>query len=1118
MTLGRKQLAQAQLAEPTVSQEELENLMKWQEELDNLMKELKDLRKRLAATETGAERKGKAEEGQDTHGEGGSSGRGGGRGEGTCRHGKQRGKCRECRGEGEAAGGEGTLRGRKELKEPTCDNADLCPFFIERLLNDEPLVSFTDAVGMMDKIQYTNGGQMRKFDLRKVKVGKYLEWAEKESPEDVRQALTVDEIAAVRAWTATDVCYVVTSKLRRPGLTRKSLCKVLPYAWLLFTGLHKLPERYIFNSSSGLKWKKAVSQKPTKGKEIKNEALAKALHEKAALKVGSCVTVMELTDKRGQRNRVNFIGIVRQLIDPGVKVTEQPGHNYPLETHRAWGKKTGVKLLRVEQLRTQDHFIVSLAQVQKMAKPWLKETVFEFSQQEVDDFQVGKLSYDSFIKVEDEYFEPADSTLYRGESNASPLVTWDAKIRVPDSIFSFHAPTSFSCDPAVIRGFTSDKTDKRTVFIVHGAAGWKLMDLSMYGEQEVLLEPVCHFQVLKADKFDANHLEVLMGERAPGLHIVEAHVCPGVSFLEVPTRSKVKELEEESYRHWCEQQQQQQQKVMLQCKFCPWTRLPELKSGDFQTWTDPMVWHQFWYAVHSLYPGVEAAAGGAAGPPGDPTLMKQWFAQKVAHYPDCKKEFEAAGLLGSGSEGITRGIIARFSMADKVHEYLYKKHPEMMTPPRAKSSRSPDDDTKEPKRHCTVKTEDFSDRVQTPADQCDYAPQHALRLPQAESDGMGCFGSYDASGAAVQPLQPQQSLAGASATGPQDPTGGVGLHAYHRSVFSVFLDAMTGVVFSPPQRSDDWSSYDVNQEFDEFKLAQVIGAYLRGGEVSSPVLHSFHQAMSAPDPAVPLPYFQQLQAAALTPVVTASLGAIYCYWRIEQELLHPYYVRQLARWQGDEIRGRLVNILLQLQQNDDPALLEQELKAFFAQMDHEIRLRLMESSGALRYYCRNTGSFAQVVRAPRIWCFFFVLRLRHDADFSRALWDKGFRFVGAVLDPLRVAPLDRDEWITAATGLLSGTTPGGGAGQGGGGQAANPFDDSRDPEMLVAQLLAAEGKEVDVAARAEEGEDVDLPPVSERKSLTAARLHLVSQGLVCVCWGRSLSLSPPRLAVCVFCK
>jgi hypothetical protein len=88
---------------------------------------------------------------------------------------------------------------------------------------------------------------------------------------------------------------------------------------------------------------------------------------------------------------------------------------------------------------------------------------------------------------------------------------------------------------------------------------------------------------------------------------------------------------------------------------------------------------------------------------------------------------------------------------------------------------------------------------------------------------------------------------------------------------------------------------------------------------------------------------------------------------------------------------------------------------------------------------------------------------------------------------------------------LAHMSPGGGAGQGGGGQAAySLIGPPHEPtEMkLVAQLLAAEGQEVDVAARAEEGEDVELPPVSERKSLTAARLHLVSQGLVCVCWGR----------------
>ena len=51
-----------------------------------------------------------------------------------------------------------------------------------------------------------------------------------------------------------------------------------------------------------------------------------------------------------------------------------------------------------------------------------------------------------------------------------------------------------------------------------------------------------------------------------------------------------------------------------------------------------------------------------------------------------------------------------------------------------------------------------------------------------------------------------------------------------------------------------------------------------------------------PSPAGPLAYFQHLQAAALTfvvthtqgAVVTASFGPIFCYWRIEQELLHTF--------------------------------------------------------------------------------------------------------------------------------------------------------------------------------------------------------------------------------------
>ena len=78
----------------------------------------------------------------------------------------------------------------------------------------------------------------------------------------------------------------------------------------------------------------------------------------------------------------------------------------------------------------------------------------------------------------------------------------------------------------------------------------------------------------------------------------------------------------------------------------------------------------------------------------------------------------------------------------------------------------------------------------------------------------------------------------------------------------------------------------------------------------------------------PLAYFQHLQATALTFVVTASFGPIFCYWRIEQELLHTFYSQQLTRWQGADILGHLLQILGQGQQGADHALLEKELLDF----------------------------------------------------------------------------------------------------------------------------------------------------------------------------------------------
>jgi hypothetical protein len=148
----------------------------------------------------------------------------------------------------------------------------------------------------------------------------------------------------------------------------------------------------------------------------------------------------------------------------------------------------------------------------------------------------------------------------------------------------------------------------------------------------------------------------------------------------------------------------------------------------------------------------------------------------------------------------------------------------------------------------------------------------------------------------------------------------------------------------------------------------------------------------------------------------------------------------------------------------------------------------------------------QVVWAPRIWCFFVMLRLRHDEDFSRALWDKGIRFVGCDLDPTAAAAPEKEAWTQQV--LSAGVLPdgaggvGGGGGGGGGvaGVAANPFaEDPNSPEMLVARLLKAEGREVDDEAREAGGELLPArPPLSARVSKTRQRMRLVYQGLALI--------------------
>ena len=148
--------------------------------------------------------------------------------------------------------------------------------------------------------------------------------------------------------------------------------------------------------------------------------------------------------------------------------------------------------------------------------------------------------------------------------------------------------------------------------------------------------------------------------------------------------------------------------------------------------------------------------------------------------------------------------------------------------------------------------------------------------------------------------------------------------------------------------------------------------------------------------------------------------------------------------------------------------------------------------------------------APRIWCFFVMLRLRHDEDFSRALWDKGFRFVACDLNPAAAAVEKAsltEEPALRSSAVLADGAGGGGGGEGGGGGlsrsegggvvAANPFaEDTHSPEMLVARLLKEEGREVDDEARAADGEVLTgLPPLSERVSKTRERMALLYEKL-----------------------
>ena len=112
------------------------------------------------------------------------------------------------------------------------------PFFFEDLLNNVELVPLMDAVRPMQGLSFWHGSSRRQliFDFVKVEPGvrTCLAWAESEScPQDARQELTLDQRAAIRAWTCTSLCYGLTSALRNTQRTLEGLnrsCRMPVYS------------------------------------------------------------------------------------------------------------------------------------------------------------------------------------------------------------------------------------------------------------------------------------------------------------------------------------------------------------------------------------------------------------------------------------------------------------------------------------------------------------------------------------------------------------------------------------------------------------------------------------------------------------------------------------------------------------------------------------------------------------------------------------------------------------------------------------------------------------------------------------------------------------------------
>jgi hypothetical protein len=111
------------------------------------------------------------------------------------------------------------------------------PFFLELLLNDVALIGLLDATRSMEGVEFLHGGTRNLTSFRSALAEPSLrgciEWASTCDLSDAREAIGVEQLAALRAWTCTPLCYAVCHVMRSPDRTLASVAELLPHPFRL---------------------------------------------------------------------------------------------------------------------------------------------------------------------------------------------------------------------------------------------------------------------------------------------------------------------------------------------------------------------------------------------------------------------------------------------------------------------------------------------------------------------------------------------------------------------------------------------------------------------------------------------------------------------------------------------------------------------------------------------------------------------------------------------------------------------------------------------------------------------------------------------------------------------